>query len=225
MRRRSFWSDASGTLSVEASMVFPVILLLTMVLVLYALYTVKLVLVYYSASVLGERAAYNWPNSAADWRTGAYPDGWHDGLYWRLAEDAVLQALFAAGEGTRGAVASFPAEGQSPGREQGLVARKLHRAAEAAPAWLTGTVGWENRLLLRSVVTKASDPAAILPLGRFWNRVPEARASVSALVVEPAEFVRSFELARYYTAKFRQRGGNAESYRREAAEVLRRRGA
>jgi len=206
-------------------MVFPVVLLLTVVMVLYALYTIRLVLVYYSAAVLGERAAYNWPNSAAEWRTGAYPEGQYDGLYWRFTEDAVLQALFGAGDGARDAEAPFPGAGRSPGHEQGLVARKLHRAASTAPAWLTGTVGWENRLLLRSVVTRASDSAAALPLRRFWDRAPEARASVSALVVEPAEFIRSFELARYYTAKFRQRGGNAESYRRDAAEVLRQRGA
>jgi len=222
---RGLWSDASGALSVEASMVFPVVLLLTMVLVLYALYTAKLVLVHYGTSVLAERAAYNWPNSAAEWRTGAYPAGRHDGLYWRLAEDAVLQALFAAEGAARDAEVSFPQYGLPTDQEQGLVARKLRRAAETAPPWLTGTVGWKNRLLIRSVFAEASDPAAALSLRRFWNGVPEAQASVSALAVEPAEFVRSFELARYYTAKFKRQGGSAESYRREAGEVLRRRGS
>ncbi|OUM97862.1 MAG: hypothetical protein BAA02_07285 [Paenibacillaceae bacterium ZCTH02-B3] len=221
---RGFWSDASGSLSVEASMVFPVVLLLTMVLVLYALYTAKLVLVHYGTAVLAERAAYNWPNSAAEWRTGAYPAGRHDGLYWRLAEDALLQALFPAGGESRDAEEPFPPDGPPADGAQGLVTRKLRRAAETAPEWLKGTVGWKNRLLIRSVVAEASDPAAALPLRRFWNGVPEARASVSALAVEPAEFVRSFELARYYTAKFKRQGERAESYRREAGEVLRRRG-
>ena len=222
--RRGFWSDASGSLSVEASMVFPVVLLLTMALVLYALYTAKLVLVHYGTAVLAERAAYNWTNLAAEWRTGAYPAGQHDGLYWRLTEDAVLQALFPAGSEARDAEVPFPTDGLPADRERGLVARKLRRAAETAPEWLQGTVGWKNRLLIRSVVAKASDPAAALPLRRFWNGVPEAQASVTALTVEPAEFVRSFELVRYYAAKFKRQGERAESYRREAGEVLRNRG-
>ncbi len=210
-------------------MVFPLLFMLTLVLLFYALFAAQFALVYYGASVVGERAAYNWTHSAAEWHTGAYPAGQHDGLYWRLTEDAVLQALFAPDDSpadteVKARIPSGWGEGGADDREAGLALRKLRRAAAMAQPSLSGTVAWRNRLLLREVAVDIAGPDVAAPLTRFMDRAPAAKASVRALVVEPAEVVRSFELARYYTAKFRQRKADAESYRRRAADVLRSRG-
>lgn len=225
-RTRSFHENRAGSFAVEASMVFPLVCMLTFILLFYALFTAQLALVYFGASLVGERTAYNWAHSAAEWRTGAYPAGQHDGLYWRLTEDAVLQALFALGGSPADAEAAIPSGGSGEGAgDGGLASRKLQQAAAKAPPALSGTVAWRNRLLLRQVETDVTSLGAASPLERFLGRAPSMRASVRALVVEPAEFVRSFELARYYTAKWQLRESEAEAYRRRAADVLRDRGA
>ena len=49
---------------------------------------------YYTSSIASERAAFAWPHSSANVRTGGYPPGAYDGLYWRLKDDALLVGLF-----------------------------------------------------------------------------------------------------------------------------------
>lgn len=213
-----FRRDARGSVTLDATLTFPIILFLTFMLLFFAIYIAQGAIVYYSASVAGERAAFNWNNSAKELRTGAYPEGSFDGLYWRMLEDGMLAGLF--GTSTReeagvkfGSADSERAEGDS------LARTKLQAASEPLAYALDGQMSYTNKLLERQVVTVADSSAVPDPLRGFR---PESRlsASSSAVVVEPAEFIRSFDLVRYYTAKMKEAKDGEASFISKAKAVL-----
>lgn len=201
-------------------MVFPVILLATFMVLFFALYIAQGALVYYVASVAGERTAYNWSNSARELRTGAYPVGSYDGLYWRLLDDGLLQSVFGlGGEGT--AVGGDSSDAGTSGGG-GLTERKLRAASSAWDSALVGEMTYENKMLIRRVRTNADSASVPEPLRRFRG-TSLVSARTSAVVVEPAEFIRSFDLARYYVVKMKGAKEGEASYRSKAKAVLQRR--
>lgn len=212
--------ETDGSVTLDASLVFPVILLATFMLLFFALYIGQQAIVYYSASTAGERAAFNWNNSAKEFRTGAYPEGSYDGLYWRLANDAMLAGLFgtSASEGGGVAFGGSASSGDDSGGDS-LTVRKLRAAADPLATSLDGEMRYANRVLERQVRTEAGSPAAPQPLRNFW---PDASlsADVSAVVVEPAEFIRTFDLLRYYAAKIKNATDGGAAYKSKAKTVL-----
>ncbi|PRX71522.1 hypothetical protein B0G52_10815 [Cohnella sp. SGD-V74] len=217
--------DASGSFTLEASMLLPWVMMLTFMLLLFALYISQGALVYYSSSVMTERAAFGWSNSSSDSLTGGYPAGEYDGLYWRLTDDALVQSLFGLASGEAGIrVEVYP--GMAPG-EGGSAADKLKSAAYAASAKHrvgSGELGYRNFGIKREIDAELVSSWFSVPLARFKGG-GAADAKVSALVVEPAEFVRSFDLVRYYAAKLRNAPEGKEKYRSQAGEVLNKRKA
>lgn len=78
----------------EASLVFPILLLVIFVMLFFCLYIYQKSILVQVASTASERAAYSWDNSFKDPRTGAFAQGQRDSLYWRLKDDVMLGALF-----------------------------------------------------------------------------------------------------------------------------------
>ncbi len=212
--------DSAGSASLEAAMVFPVILLSTFLILFFALYVGQKAIVYYGASVAGERAAFNWSNSAKELRTGAYPEGSHDGLYWRMLDDGLLGSLFGTASSENGAESGDPA-GESSA-DDSLTGRKLRTAADSMASSAEGSLIYENKYLVRRIRTEAVLPAVPEPL-RAFRGTNVISAEPSAIVVEPAEFIRSFDLVRYYAEKMKSRGDGETSFRSKAKSVLLRR--
>lgn len=214
-------------MTLEASLVMPGILIVAFALILLAVTMADRVAHYYAASVAGERAAFAWPHSSADIRTGGYPNGGYDGLYWRLKDDALLAGLFGwtdenpdDGAAVRIGAGAGAGEGNGGGGDS-LAGRKLRKSASAMPDGADGTIAYRNRVWLRAVEVDADGAAAPDPLRRLWPTLaPAASASVSGVVIEPAEWMRTFELVRYYKAKIGKQGQSSEDYRRQAASVL-----
>ena len=223
LERGTAMADSSGSFTLEASMLLPWVLMLTFMLLFFALYISQGALLYYSSSVMAERAAFGWSNSSSDVRTGGYSPGRYDGLYWRLSDDALVQSLFglASGEaGSRAEVYPDMEEGEGGG-----AVGKLERAAYATTARHrtgTGELRYRNVGLKREIDAELSSAWLAVPLVRFRGGGP-AEAQVTALVVEPAEFVRSFDLIRYYAAKLRSAPEGEEKRRAQPSEVFNKR--
>ena len=211
-------------MTLEASLVQPGVLIVTFALILLAVTMADRVAHYYSVSVAGERAAFAWPHSSADIRTGGYPSGSYVGLYWRLKDDAMLAGLFGwSANPDNGAAVRIGAGAGEGGEDSGdsLARQKLRKSASAMPDGADGTIAYRNRVWLREVEVDADGAAAPDPLRRLWPTLsPAASASVSSVVIEPAEWMRTFELVRYYKARIEQKGQGSEDYRRQAASVL-----
>ncbi|XID93068.1 TadE family protein [Paenibacillaceae bacterium WGS1546] len=221
--KNAFGCDDDGSVTLEASMVMPWVLMLTFMMLLFALYLSQGSILYYSSSIMTERAAFAWSNSAKNIRTGAYPPGQYDGLYWRLTDDGLVQSLFglAGGDGDI-RVDVYPG---MPAREGSSAADKLGRAGDSTAAGHrlgTGSLSYRNTGIKREIFADMDSAWLPEPLVRFRGG-GAARAGVSALIVEPAEFLRAFDLVRYYGAKMKLAPEGEESYRRQAGEILNKR--
>jgi len=210
-----------GSIALEASMLLPWVLMVTFLVLFFALYISQGTLLYYSSSIMAERAAFVWSNSAKDIRTGEYPQGSYDGLYWRLTDDRLVQGLFGLVAGDEG-VRVEVGPGMEAGRTGSSPADKLRRAAAETGAVHrvgTGTIGYRNIGIKREVEAEMESVWIAEPLQWLRGGGP-AEAGISALIVEPAEFVRTFDLIRYYEAKIRQAPEGRQRYQAQAGEAL-----
>lgn len=215
---------SAGSITLEASLILPWIVMMTFLLLLFALFISQGALLYYSSSMLAERSAFSWSNSAKATKTGAYPQGQYDGLYWRLTDDSLVHGLFGLVSEREGIQVSLYSGMEGNG---GASAKdKLKRVGmelTSTQEGLTGVISYRNIGIMRQVEVRLK--SSWLPTPLAWLRGEEpAIANSSALVVEPAEFIRSFDLLRYYGAKLQSVTGGKEAYKGKAAEVLRKRG-
>lgn len=208
-----------GALTVEASLVFPWMLIMTFLLILSSLVIADRTLLYYASSAAGERAAFSWAHSKGDFRTGAYPAGEYDGLYWRLTDDAMLSGLF--GWTLDSGDVRVPLGGARK-QEGNLTEGKLGKAANLLSDEAEGYIAYKNRVWKREIAVAASGGEMPAPLRRLWGAAGSQAdaASVTAVVTEPAEWIRTFELIRYYRAKMKTKGQGAEEYWKRTAAVL-----
>ncbi|MWC30104.1 hypothetical protein [Paenibacillus sp. MMS18-CY102] len=215
----------SGSYTLEATVVFPVLFAILAALLLFMGYMYEKAVLYGAASVTAERTSFLWDNSKRDPVTGHAEDGAYDGLYWRLGEDHMLDSLFglATGEASSGtSVAIGEGLGGQAGQPQpeagSLAERKLARGS----AHLNAIASGENRYK-RSAVGRQIDTGLRLPMDigllNNWFGRTEPHALSQSAIVEPTEFIRSVDLLRYYTSKFGNRTSGAGK-RKEAGQVI-----
>jgi hypothetical protein len=205
-------------------MVFPWVLMITFLLLLFSLFISQGALLYYSSSITAERSAFSWSNSAKDVRTGAYPQDQYDGLYWRLLEDNLVEGLFGLVTERKGiSIEINPGMTGSEGSSATDKLRKIGSQMALTHKDLTGVMSYRNIGVKQEIGVNLT--SGWLPKPLIWLRGENtAEAQVSAVVVEPTEFIRSFDLVRYYTSKMKTAPEGANTYRDKAAVVLRKRG-
>jgi hypothetical protein len=211
---RSLWNDEEGTAVLEASAVFPVLLGAVVAMLLLAVIVYQQVMLYYAASVTGERAAFHWDNSYRNPVSGIVEPERRDGLYWRLGDDSMLEA--AIGWVGDSPPVSYSLRNGNQGEEMTLPMRKMAAAGAWLPEQYAGELLYDRGPLLRTVIVRLRLPIASAGFGMLSGRRAQAKSSV----VEPAEFIRSVDLARYYAAKFGDGGGSAVK-RAQAVRILR----
>lgn len=194
--------DREGNFTIEASLVFPVIFFAVLLLLFFCMYLYQNVVLGHTAAVAAERSAYTWDNSYRDPRTGAYEEGQQDSLYWRLHDDGILQALFGWAGGSSSAVFELPNGDQTGGS---LSLKKLGNTGSEIPGEIEGDMRYDNKLLFRKVSVSLNRFVPLAPLEAFMEDVMQSGHS-TAYVVEPVEWIRTVELARYYGAKFKGKG-------------------
>ncbi|WP_235338273.1 TadE/TadG family type IV pilus assembly protein [Paenibacillus wulumuqiensis] len=198
------WQNTKGSFTIEASLVFPIILFTTLLILFFCMYQYQNTMLKQAASKTSERAAYSWDNSHKDAVTGAYAEGENDGLYWRLTQDDMLSKLFGW------AGASSSAEVSIPGGSGGsLPTDKLSAAASWVPGEMSGDIAYNNELMIRKIKTTLSRPVSFGALERELGQPLQSEVSAGAVVVEPVEFIRNVELLRYYGAKVSGKYGQA----------------
>ncbi|WP_270169246.1 TadE/TadG family type IV pilus assembly protein [Paenibacillus sp. SYP-B4298] len=211
---RKLLQSEQGSFTVESSMVFPLLLVLTITSLFVSLYIYQNTIVYYTASKATERTAFIWDNSKRSPSTGLAPSGQYDSLYWRLKDDHMLESLLGLTAGKElGNVLPLPARGAA-GEGASLVQRKLGTGA----AWLTesyeGRLELERKVWGRRVKAKLLHPISIQPLEWLLTHSRPYGVAGSA-IADPVEFIRSVDLVRYYAGRF-----NNGKEREEAASIL-----
>ncbi|WP_165861104.1 TadE/TadG family type IV pilus assembly protein [Paenibacillus paeoniae] len=204
---RQWHKDEKGSFTIEASIVLPILFAMVLAFLLFGMYLYQKVMVYYSVSTISERAAFSWDNSHRDARTGILTEPEYDGLYRRLGSDGALASLFGmTGDEGRRSV-SLPADVQesTSSVDTDLTKRKLVKSAQwVATAGLSynGTVQYAGDGLSRYVETGLHKPIQLMPFEESWIR-GEPDGAARGHIVDPVEFIRSVDLARYYSTKLK----------------------
>lgn len=216
----------------ESSMVMPAVFLALLVMLLFSMYVYQKVVVYYTASISAERAAFRWDNSHRDPASGIGATGQYDGLYWRMSHDGALHSLFGLGsdEGNDGmsvpvgrtggdnAAGADTSSTANAANTDSLPAAKLSRTAGRIPDFYEGEMKYLFGLAQKRIEVKLRKGMMIPPLELLLGH-SEPAARSSAAVVDPVEFIRNVDLVRYYIAKFGQ-GSGSGAKRTQAAQVL-----
>lgn len=173
---KSLKENEQGSFTIEATLVFPTIFILTLGLLFFSLYIHLNVYMYYKSSLVAERAAFAWTNSYRDSATGDIEMNGivqnNDGLYWRTADamnigDAKDEKLTHALESV-----SFVGESEAS-YHNSLFKRQVWASMSrqiTAPVFIEGMYGSDGR----------------------------SAAANQALVADPVEYIRTFDLIYYY---------------------------
>lgn len=86
---KKFKNQEKGMFTVETTLIFPGIFVMTIALILFSLVIYEQVVIYQRAHLIAERVAFSWDNSNKDLYTGSFGSNQYstmidgDGLYWR----------------------------------------------------------------------------------------------------------------------------------------------
>lgn len=204
-----------GSFSLEASLVFPTLLLIIFVMLFFCLYIYQKSILIQVASTASERAAYSWDNSFRDPHTGAFTQGQRDSLYWRLKDDVMLDFLFSWAGNSHSESVQVPTDSDTGS----LPAQKLSHAENEMPTGLQGHMTYENSFVHRKVTTELNKIVKVPLLNQFLDQT-DLQGKMSSGVVEPVEWIRIVEMMRYYGAKFMGRGTGEKVEPSVAGQVL-----
>ncbi|OBZ16013.1 TadE/TadG family type IV pilus assembly protein [Bacillus sp. FJAT-26390] len=208
-----------GSFTLESTIVFPMLLGLILLFILFGMYMYQKVVLYYAASASAERAAFGWDNSYREARNGMLSELSYDGLYWRIGEDERLKSLFGTGGEKTDAAVRIPPQSSDEASENALPVRKMEQSVRwigQAGLSYEGQMSYFGGVLKRVIEVKLKSPFSNRSVEKSWLR-REAMTVTSAAIVDPVEFIRSVDLVRYYTKKFADGTGGARS---QAGEVL-----
>lgn len=211
-----------GSFTLESTIVFPMLFGLILLFILFGMYMYQKVVLYYTASATAERAAFSWDNSFRQAKSGMLNDAAYDGLYWRIGEDELLSGLFGTSRNRASAEAAIPPAMPGEAAKEDLSVRKMAQAAEwigQADLAYEGHISYSRNALKREITVRLKSPLAS-GLADQSGLVREPKTVSTASIVDPAEFIRSIDLVRYYSAKYANRPGGAGQANQQAGQAL-----
>lgn len=228
MKRSKFSSDDSGNFTLEATLVFPIILIVIVIVILFVCYIYEKAVLYGAASVTSEQTAFLWDNSNRNIKTGLAGEGQYDGLYWRIKDDELVQSLFGLGDGDGADVMTEIGGSASSGSSStdnngtgSLAESKLMRTTHHLEGVLFGENRYKRKLTTRFIETALRTPLESNILSSRIDHYEQA-SMASSIIVDPAEFIRTVDLVRYYTSKLGsgENSGIDANKKKEAGMVL-----
>lgn len=208
--------DDKGNFTIEASLVLPIVLLWTLILLFFCLYLYQTAILNQVSTVAAERVAYSWDNSHRDSRSGAFAEDDRDSLYWHLTDDRMLESIFGIGSGGSKKQLDLPLGGS---RNGSLPEVKMQTAGSEIPSGLIGEIVYENQIISRKITVNLERMIRLVPLEKILDHDTKQQAYSFAYVVDPVEFIRTVDLARYYGAKFKKSGSGGME-KKEAGDAL-----
>ncbi|ACX67442.1 TadE family protein [Paenibacillus sp. Y412MC10] len=209
------WKDDTGSFTVEASLVLPIVLMVTVLLLFLCLYIYQQSMLVQASAAASERTAYSWDNSHKIATSGSVEQGRHDALYWRLTDDNVVGTLFGLEGGDSTMSIALP-QGEVEGGK--LPELKMSKGGTAVPSSMAGEMRYTNQLLVRKVTTSLNEQVSLTPISRMLDDGGQIKVNSQSIVVDPVEFIRTVDLMRYYGSKFQ--GGRNGTDKAAAGEVL-----
>jgi hypothetical protein len=200
--------DDRGSFTIEASLLLPMVMCITMLLLFFCLYSYQKSMLLQVASGVSERAVYNWDNSHKE-VSGFYATGEYDSLYWRIGDDALLSSLFGGEAKYGGVTIELPGE---VSEKSELPMLKLRRSSVMVPDNMPGNMNYAYSLTGRKVSTELNRLLNLPVLDEILSDEAKPTVKAQSTIAEPVEFIRTIDLMRYFGAKFKDGSeGSGES--------------
>lgn len=193
---KKFNRDENGVFTLEASILFPIILIITMTFIFFSLVLFQKATLNHSANMVAERLAYVWDNSDKDLsgEFDEYTTDNDDGLYWRVSDNQYLSKFgldfFTSTDDTKVEL------GSSGGGD--LPSEKLSRASsDMLPPGATGNARYENGISGSEIVVEMKSPLDLPGFVQGLLGIDSISVEASHSVIDPPEFIRSTDLVVY----------------------------
>jgi len=189
--------NQKGSFTIEASLVFPIILLLTVAFILISVFIYERVYLYYIAATTAERTTYSWNNSSKNPVTGEFALGSYDGLYWRLTDDNLLGFFMQSEQGGSSLKVSIDGNRDTGSEDtysgDSLAENKLQSSLNLIPIGINGTTTYQNIVIDKKVSVYLENPIKISPpLGDLIG--DKISVNASSTITDPVEFIRTTNL-------------------------------
>lgn len=181
-----------GSFTLEATILFPILLILVLLFVFFSLVIYEKVTLQYKANKIVSQMSHAWESSTMDIQTNAmgekdYVTENDDGLYWRLTSNDNLKSILNLGGIEIGS--------------GGVVQKKIDRAGE-----YSGDISFKNGFFVQKVEISLNKelglPASIANI----FGVNQVGATASKPIVDPVETIRNTDFMIYGFDKFAQIG-------------------
>ena len=189
-----------GTAALEASLVFPMLLLCTCAFMFFGMLVYMKVLTAHAAVYSVERSTFIWDNSHKDPVTGEFAPYAYDSLYWRTMQDQLLNSVFVGLEKEKTTDVTLPAMASDAGN---LSERKLISGGAFVRSPLQGEMHYFNSMIERQITADLNHPARSSMLEKMTGVHVQVEGEAVGVIVEPAEFIRTVEFVRYMTTKLK----------------------
>lgn len=203
---KNLHNNEKGSFTIEATLVFPLLLLITIFLLFFAMFAYESASLHQKTALIVDRTAYNWNHTTADHNTGAYSINENESLYWRTTNDSILD-VFQFMNDNKSTTIQMPVEQLIP---KAGVERKLQQAGTVFSKEVKGELSYTNHLISRAVKIQAYQKTVIPATFRKWGRQGYAAARSTSQVSDPVEFIRNTELVRTYIGRLKERTSSQE---------------
>lgn len=173
--------DNRGNFTIEASLIFPILLIMIILFVVFSIVIYERVTLQYQANKVVSQLAHSWGSSSMNVNTGEMgEDGYvtenGDGLYWRLTSNDVFGFSIAGGD---------------------VIERKKARVNEYA-----ADVSFDNGLFTQTIKVELEKQLSLPPAIADFFGLNSVGATASHPVVEPVEIIRTTDFMLYGYEKF-----------------------
>jgi hypothetical protein len=174
-RFKKWKQDEQGAFTIEATILFPIILILIILFILFSLVIYERVTLQYQANRVASQIAHSWGSSTMNVQTGAMEMGDYvhrngDGLYWRLISND-LYGISIGGD---------------------TVNKKLDRAGEYAD-----NVSFNSGLFTQEIEVVLEKQLSLPPAIAEIFGLNSVGATASYPIIEPVEIIRTTDLMLY----------------------------
>ncbi len=198
--------SSKGTFTIEATFVFPIVMLCVLALLFFGVYVYERVVIQQIAQHTTERTAFVWDNSHKDHVSGNYSLDQNDGLYWRLTGDHfedLFSLFYNQSSDHTSERLTFPIDPASTlysnkDDSPSLSRRKLSQGITQLPSNMKGSITFTNRGFDRIVSVELERPLGLPASITRWLSMENIQAKSESRVTDPVELIRLTDLARTY---------------------------
>lgn len=207
---RGFYNNHRGSFTIEASLIFPVIFLITVAILFFSIFIYQKVTLHFLATETAEKIAFVWDNSYRDINTGEVETGQKDPLYWRTFNDNKVDLLDMMMEKERASMEIDQNGNVVLSDNNKLNNLKLEKAAELIPRGISGKISYQNLLVERTIQVELETTFSNPILSLFYkNEIISAKAT--AKIAEPTQFIRNVDFILIYAQEIKHRLGSRTS--------------